>query len=139
MEVEVRPSESQEKVLVAVNNVFTYEEFQVKEQAGMRVMTLYSSTLRSLEKVWRLLREERILDASRKHLLRDMGDETLRFRLNKQVAYRGIVVFVDHPSESPLGPISFTVYHRPPREVVDWLAPRTSKGRPLWERETPKD
>ncbi|WP_228546751.1 hypothetical protein [Hyperthermus butylicus] len=46
---------------------------------------------------------------------------------------------VDMDSEAPLGPITFIVEHSNPREVVDWLAPPTRMGRPIYEKPMPSD
>lgn len=133
------PSESKEKVIQALNNVFDYDQL-LEEREGYAVkLVAVSNSLRSLTKLHKLLREERILDSARKHLLAGIEGNRLTFMLNKQVAHVGKVVFADTERESPLGPIKITVESSDPRAVVDWLAPKTAKGVPLWENPMPSE
>ncbi|MCQ4350305.1 MAG: hypothetical protein NO126_05535, partial [Sulfolobales archaeon] len=96
-------------------------------------------SLKGLQKLHKMLREERILDSARKHLLNGLEGDKLVFMLNKQVAFVGKVVFADSDRESPLGPIKITVESKNPLAVVDWLAPKTAKGVPLWENPMPNE
>ncbi|MGB3944646.1 MAG: RNA-binding domain-containing protein, partial [Methanothrix sp.] len=77
----------------------------------------------------RLLREQRILDTARSVFLAGRVGDALQFRLNKQAATVGRISFP--PEEEPLGSIHVEI--RGPQLLVDWLAPRTSEGRPVEE------
>ncbi|AWR99917.1 RNA-binding domain-containing protein [Metallosphaera hakonensis] len=135
---EVRPSEDEDKVKVAIAHFFTFKSVKY-EEGRFRILVAESPTLASLTKLHRALREERILDAARKYLRRGMEGDRLTFMIHKQAASVGRLTFIDSENESPLGPITFTVFHRDLEAVVDWLAPRTSRGRPLWENPIPED
>ena len=135
---EIRPSEDEDKVKVAVANFFSFKSSNV-EEGKFRLFVAESDTLSSLSKFHRVLREERILDAARKYLRRGIEGDRLTFMIHKQAAYVGKITFVDSENESPLGPITYTVFHRDLEAVVDWLAPRTSRGRPLWDNPMPED
>ncbi|MDT7901417.1 RNA-binding domain-containing protein [Acidianus ambivalens] len=137
---EVRPSEDESKVLTAIANFFDYEKI-TKEKRGDYIVVIVeeSRTLKSLQKFHDALREEKILDVARKYLRRGISDNSISFMLHKQAAAIGVISFVDDERESPLGPISFYIEHKNPNEVVDWLAPRTAKGHPLWENKIPED
>jgi len=139
VEAEVRPTESLAKVRRAILNVFDADSVRVVERPGGRLLVAESRRMESLLRLHDLLRRERILDAARSHLLRGLGDGVLVFRLNKQVAYVGHLSFVDDDVESPLGPIVFIVESGRVREIVDWLAPPTRLGRPVYERSMPRD
>lgn len=137
--VEVRPTEDLGKVEKAVLNIFQPEELKVVESGGYKMIVARANSLKSLTKLHELLRRERILDSARKMLSRNADKNTLSFMLNKQAAFNGRVSFVTSESESPLGPIYVYVEHSNIREVIDWLAPKTEKGRPLWEKPMPGD
>ncbi len=139
VEAEVRPTESVEKVLKAVRNVFDGEIRVEDKGRGYKVVRGYSNTAYSLHKIHYLLRLYRILDAARKYLHKGIRGNTIVFRLNKQAAYMGRVSFVDSDHESPLGSIVFVIETSDPERLVDWLAPKTSMGKPLWEIEMPRD
>ena len=139
VEAEIRPTEDEEKVRRAVLNVFDPLTMEIVEYGERRLLVAESHTYRSLRKLHNLLRRERILDAARKYLRRGTGGNLVIFKLNKQAAYMGHVSFVDADHESPLGAITFIIETSSPGELIDWLAPKTSRGKPLWERDVPRD
>jgi predicted RNA binding protein with dsRBD fold (UPF0201 family) len=84
--------------------------------------------LETLATLRNVLRRDRIRDASRKPLFQGLNADVITFYLNKQVAFAGHVSFSEANSESPLGPIKVIVESENPRELIDWLAPRTNKN-----------
>ncbi|MCY0849767.1 RNA-binding domain-containing protein [Sulfuracidifex metallicus] len=134
---EVRPSEDKEKVINAVSNFFTYEKIREDSLDLSLVLRFESDTLKSLMKVHKALREEKILDASRKYLLRGLEGDKITFMIHKQAAAVRVLTFVDTEDESPLGPIKFFIKSEKARDIIDWLAPKTSHGKPLWENPMP--
>ncbi len=139
VEAEARPTEDIEKVKKAVGNVFS-GVLRVEERGnGVIIVRGESSSPTSLIKLHNLLRIYRILDAARKSLLKGLHGDTIVFKLHKQAAYVGKISFVDSDRESPLGAITFYIETRDPEKLVDWLAPKTSMGKPLWEISMPTD
>ncbi|MCD6488703.1 MAG: hypothetical protein J7K21_05715 [Desulfurococcales archaeon] len=139
VEAEVRPTEDPEKVKKAVLNVFKGVVNIVENQRGFLVISGESYTAESLRKVYELIRIQRIMDAARKSLRKGLTKDTLVFKLHKQAAYAGKLSFIDSDNESPLGPIVFYVESADIMRVIDWLAPKTNMGKPLWEIDMPKD
>jgi predicted RNA binding protein with dsRBD fold (UPF0201 family) len=140
VEAEVRPTEDVEKVKQAILNLFTPDRIWVEDLGrGYRLIVGEAYSLQSLRKLWELLRQERILDAARSYMLRGIDRGMLTFKVNKQAAYVGHLSMVDMDSEAPMGPITFIIEHRSPRDVVDWLAPPTRMGRPIYEKPMPED
>lgn len=140
VEVEVRPTEDLEKVRRALLNVFEPGKIEVIERdKGYKLLVGESNSYRSLLKIHELIRRERIMDAARSMLRKGVIGNMLIFKVNKQAAYQGRLSFVETDSESPMGAITFIIETDNPYEVIDWLAPKTSMGKPLWEREMPKD
>ncbi len=139
VEAEVRPTESVEKVKRAVLNIVAADRVTVEDYGnGYRLVVAEAYSLRGLLRLHERLRAERILDAARGYMLRGIDGDTLVFKLNKQAAYVGRVSFIDMDSEAPMGPIVVTVEDVDPREVVDWLAPPTRMGRPIYEKPMPR-
>jgi predicted RNA binding protein with dsRBD fold (UPF0201 family) len=139
VEVEVRPTESREKVMRALRNLFEPQTVRVERLGESEVIVAESTTLASLTKLYYALRAERILDAARGALKKGVqAKDRLVFHLHKQAAYTGKVSFVDGDNESPLGAIRFVVEHPDVKAVIDWLAPYTVRGRPVFEREMPE-
>jgi len=139
VEAEVRPSENKDKVLQAMLNFFDFERIS-EEKVGISLVIIgESSTLRSLIKFHRALREEKILDSARKYLYKGINGNSISFMLHKQAAAVGRISFVDSENESPLGPIKVRIEYKDPQAVIDWLTPKTAKGVPLWENPIPQD
>jgi len=62
-----------------------------------------------------------IRDAVRSYLKARIQGNSIRFYLNKQVAYAGHISLCEPEGESPLGPIEVEIECLNPKEVVDWL------------------
>ncbi len=139
-EVEIRPTEDENKVIKALKNVVLTDNVRIVEAGrGYKIAIAESSDLTTLLKLYELLRRQRILDTARNVMLKNSRNGILTLQLNKQAAYQGVISFVDSELESQLGAITITITSDKLSEIIDWLAPRTAHGRPLWEREVPKD
>jgi uncharacterized protein len=128
VEVEINPTESEERVKRAVANLFGDLPIEVKPTAnGYSVLTAEGKGQNMLIPLRDALRRDHIRDASRKPLYQGSREKTITFYLNKQVAFAGHVSFSQEQGESPLGPIKVTVECENPPELVNWLAPRTAR------------
>ena len=126
IETEVNPTEDVDKVKLAVENVFGAVEFEL--QKGKRGSTLVARAKGTdgLTKFYNLLRRERIRDATRSVLFGGIVGESIIFYLNRQVAFAGHISFSESTGESPLGPVKVKIECDNPKELIDWLAPRTT-------------
>lgn len=138
VEAEIRPTEDDDKVLRALTNFFDATNVEIVDTGRSKIIVMTSDSLTSLFKLHKALRTERILDAARGAMKKGVQGSTLTFYLHKQAAYMGKLSFIDGDHESPLGAIKVVIQHDNIEEVIDWLAPPTSRGRPLWEKEMPK-
>lgn len=125
VEAEINPTESEEKVKRAVENIFGNIQFKTQPLYKGSLLTAEAKGLEALTKLYNLLRRERIRDAARGVLFNGLSGKTISFCLNKQVAYAGHVSFSEETAESPLGPIKVKIECDNPRELIDWLAPKT--------------
>jgi hypothetical protein len=121
IEVEVNPTESEEKVKQAVENVFGALSMQAKSVGKIRILTVQASGKEPLTKLHNLLRREHIRAAARVALLEGLSRKTISFCLNKQVAYAEHISFAKEVAESPLGPIRVKIECENPRELINWL------------------
>lgn len=127
----VNPTESQDKVAQTILNFFPVElslhDSAIPELSG-------EGDLESLRILHQHLREERILDTARNILLDGIRGETVRFQLNKQVAYIGKLNFP--AAKESLGSINVEISalnRSDLQKVIDWLAPQTIDGKPVME------
>jgi len=132
-EAKVNPTEDEEKVKRAIQNVILNPSFEVVPMGCEKFVVATSHERDGLAKLYNLFRQERILDAARKALFEGLSGNTLTFYLNKQVAYVGHVSFCKPAAESPLGPIRIEIACENSRELINWLAPKTVGGRPVSE------
>jgi hypothetical protein len=126
VEADINPTENEEKVKRAGENMFSNLEWEVKPQRQGSLLVGRGRGMDTLTKLYNLLRRERIRDAARGALYEGLNEKSIIFYLNKQVAYVGHVSFSKPVGESPLGPIKVEVECDNPREVIEWLAPRTT-------------
>jgi len=141
IEVEVRPTEDESKVRRALKNIFTLKDSDIKSVDignNYKLLVVESRKLTVLFRLYELLRQERILDTARSIMLSLKRGDMLTLKLHKQSAYAGHISFISYDEESPLGPIILTIVSDKLSEIIDWLAPKTSHGRPLWEKEIPR-
>jgi len=126
VETEINLTESEERVKMAVANLFGNVSTEVKPSYKGSILKAEAKGQEALIKLCNLLRSDRIRDAARKALFEGMQGKTIGFCLNKQVAFAGHVSFSEEVAESPLGTIRVTIECENPRQLIDWLAPRTA-------------
>lgn len=126
VEADINPTENEDKVKRAVENMFSNLELVAKPQRQGSLLVGMGKGMDSLTKLYNLLRRERIRDAARSKLYDGLSGKSIVFYLNKQVAYVGHVSFSNPLGESPLGPIKVEIKSDDPRGLIDWLAPRTT-------------
>jgi len=114
----VNPSEDEGKVRKAVLSLFPDAELQLDDGVLSGPATL--------ERFHRVIRKERILDATRSVLLKNMKGDRTSMSLNKQVATKGKVSFADR--NPVLGAIEVTIQDDDIQTLIDRLAPVTVDG-----------
>jgi predicted RNA binding protein with dsRBD fold (UPF0201 family) len=127
IETTVNPTENEEKVKKAIQNLFGTLSFQIKPSHQACILTTETKSQEPLLKFKSVLRNDHIRDAARKALSWGQADKNIRFCLNKQVAFAGHVSFSQEVAESPLGPIIVTIQTENPAQLITWIAPRTIK------------
>ncbi|MDH5815983.1 MAG: RNA-binding domain-containing protein [Candidatus Nezhaarchaeota archaeon] len=138
VEVEIRPTEDEEKVKRAVLNFFTPSNIRIEDRGRFRVLIAEANEVEALQKLHAKLRGQKILDAARSMMMRWSSKDKVIFYLHKQAAFMDYITFCLPEGESPLGPIKVEISDVDAKSVIDWLAPPTSKGKPLFEREPPR-
>ncbi|MEM3576863.1 MAG: RNA-binding domain-containing protein [Candidatus Bathyarchaeia archaeon] len=121
VEVEVNPTEDEDKVKRAVENIFGNLQFQSRQSHKGITLLGEAKGLEAITKLYNLLRRERIRDAARSVFFEGMNERTINFCLNKQAAFAGHISFSKETAESPLGPIRVRIECANPRELIEWL------------------
>ncbi len=137
---EVRPSEDIEKVKQAVLNIISPTVLNIEEIGDKTYIVASARSYRALLRLRELIRQQEIEDSARSVLLRGLIEENkIVIHVHKQAAYMGYLSFVTETKESPLGPITIIIECSKPRQLIDWLAPRTIRGERIYEVEPPED
>jgi predicted RNA binding protein with dsRBD fold (UPF0201 family) len=126
METEINPTEDEEKVRTTIANLFGNIPTKTKPSYQGSVLTAEARGQEALTKLRNLLRMDRVRGAARKVFFEGLRGKTISFCLNKQVASAGHVSFSEEVAESPLGPMKVIIESENPRQLIDWLAPRTA-------------
>ncbi len=80
-----------------------------------------SNNYESLAKIYETMRTRKTKSAYRRHLMRNMTEDSTWFYLNKQAAFANVTVLCDEADESPLGPIKVVLHSTNIEDVVEWL------------------
>jgi predicted RNA binding protein with dsRBD fold (UPF0201 family) len=126
VEAEINSTEDAKKVQKAVSNIFDVTSVEVKPSYQGSVLNAVAHGREGLIKLRSLLCSDRIRDAARKVFFGGLRESAVRFCLNKQVAFAGHVSFCQETAESPLGPVRVVIECDDPRQLIDWLALRTT-------------
>lgn len=126
IEADVNPTESEEKVKRAIENIFGIVQTKIQPLYKGARLTAETRGLDGLTKLYNLLRRERIRNAARAVFFEGLDGKTINFCLNKQVAFAGHISFSQETAESPLGPIKVKITCDNPRALIDWLTSKTT-------------
>ena len=113
----INASEDMEKVRTAVSNILT----DMDEKITGDSLVVNSSNYESLTKIYETMRSRRTKSAYRRHLMRNMANDSTWFYLNKQAAFTNVIALCDEADESPLGPIKVVLHSKNIEDVIDWL------------------
>jgi predicted RNA binding protein with dsRBD fold (UPF0201 family) len=121
VDADVNPTESEDKVKKAIENIFGNINPTARPMQKGSLLVAEAHGKEPLVKFHNLLSREHIRAAARTVLLSGMDRKTISFYLNKQAACVGHVSFAEEVAESPLGPIRVRIECRNPREIITWL------------------
>nr|MDO8062239.1 RNA-binding domain-containing protein [Candidatus Freyrarchaeum guaymaensis] len=137
VETPLNPTEDLSKVIKALKTVLE-TEYSVQEEEDTRKVVGEAEGIDRLQQFYNRLREQYIVEAARELLKKRAREREVIFFLNKQAAYVGKISFCAPEKESPMGAIKVTITSDKIEEVIDWLCPKTVKGKPQ-EVEPPID
>ena len=113
----INVSEDINKARTAVLNVLT----DMDEKITGDSLVANSNNYESLTKIYETMRSRKTKSAYRKHLMRNMTEDSTWFYLNKQAAFANVTVLCDEADESPLGPIKIVLHSTNIEDVIEWL------------------
>ena len=102
---------------VAVSNILTDMDETINDNS----LVANSNNHESLSKIYETMRTRKTKSAYRRHLMRNMTEDSTWFYLNKQAAFANAITLCDEEDQSPLGPIKVVLHSKNIEDVVDWL------------------
>ncbi len=110
VEVEVRPTESEEKVKKAVLSILKPSSINVEEiYDGFKLIRAECNSEECLEPLRDMAKRQQVEPALRNYLNKYKHGNKITLLLHKQAAYVGKLSLIDSESESPLGPIKLEI------------------------------
>ena len=113
----INESEDVNKVRSAVSNILS----DIDEKITDSSFVANSNNYESLTKIYETMRSRRTKSAYRRHLMRNMEQDTTWFYLNKQAAFANVITLCDEEAQSPLGPIKVVLHSKNIEDVIDWI------------------
>ena len=113
----VHPTENEEKVKQAVKNIL---DIELKRENDYLIGK--STKIRSLDILKEKLKSQAIRDSTRGIFLKNVTGKKLKFRLNKQAAFVGVVNFLE---SSKRGEIEVEIESDDITKIIDLIAPST--------------
>ena len=120
VEAIVNPSEHAQKVIDAIENIFTRcsPELSFRSRVVGRAVGSDSFSI-----LYEQVRSRSAMGVLRRMLLDNRAGDSTWFLLNKQAATSGIAAIIEDQQESPLGPIRVTISCEELDKLIDWLVP----------------
>ena len=113
----INASEDVNKVRTSLSNVL----IDMDEKLTGDSLVANSNNYESLTKIYETIRSRKTKSAYRRHLMRNMTEDSTWFYLNKQAAFADVPVLCDEADESPLGPIKVVLHSTNIEDVIEWL------------------
>ena len=113
----INESEDMNKVRTSISNILTDMDEKITDDA----LIANSANYESLTKIYETMRSRRTKSAYRRHLMRNMTEDSTWFYLNKQAAFADVIALCDEEDQSPLGPIKVVLHSKNIEDVIDWL------------------
>ena len=113
----INTSEDIDKVRASLSNVL----IDMDEKLTGDSLVANSNNYESLTKIYETMRSRKTKSAYRRHLMRNMTENSTWFYLNRQTAFANVVALCDEEDQSPLGPIKVVLHSKNIEDVIDWL------------------
>ncbi|MGQ4833344.1 MAG: RNA-binding domain-containing protein [Candidatus Asgardarchaeia archaeon] len=131
---EVTKTEDIQKVIKAIKNAVTLteDELDILTEDDKLIIIGEKMTLNSIEALHDLIRQDRVIDAIRKALRRSRIGNLVSLKLNREALFsKHINLFAEDSDILP--PIEIVIASDEIEKIIDWLAPPTKNGKPLFE------
>ncbi len=132
---EVIKTEDTQKIIKAIKNAVSITEDEIRlesENDKLVIVIEKKATAAIIEPLHNLIRQDKVIDAVRKVLKRNRIGNITSIKLNREALYsKHINLFSDDSDILP--PIELIIASDNIDKIIDWLAPPTKDGKPVFE------
>lgn len=115
----------------ALQNICPIAQFKIsKTPSNLTIVRGKAHGLEAITTLARKFRDQRILEAVRQSLLKNVKESTLLFGLNRQAALMNRFHLSNLDEYSAMGPIRIEIQANNIYDVIDYISPPTVKGKP---------
>jgi len=112
----INPSENISKIKNAILNILLDAQIEITND-----IVTATTNIDSLSKIHEVISSRNTQKAYRRHLNRNLMDDSTWFYLNKQAAFSNVIALCDEADESPLGPIKIILKSKNIEKIIEWL------------------
>jgi len=112
----INPSENISKIKNAILNILLDAQIEITND-----IVTATTNIDSLSKIHEVISSRNTQKAYRRHLNRNLIDDSTWFYLNKQAAFSNVIALCDEADESPLGPIKIILKSKNIEKIIEWL------------------
>ena len=112
----INPSENISKIKNAILNILLDAQIEITND-----IVTATANIDSLSKIHEVISSRNTQKAYRRHLDRNLMDDSTWFYLNKQAAFSNVIALCDEADESPLGPIKIILKSKNIEKIIEWL------------------
>jgi len=123
VKTEIKPTEDENKVRKAIENIINFERLDLVEEFGKKYYIAKAYSLKALDKISNHIRRSRIELTARNIFEKSIEGNKISFKLNKQAAYANRISFVTIEGEATLGAIEIEIIAENIRKIIDYMAP----------------
>ena len=128
---DIKATENPTKVREALLNICPIAVIkEVHDTSSKTILQGLATGTDALATLARKFREERILEAVRRVLLKQVTDNAVVFGIHRQAAYMGRLHLCALDDISATGPIRVEIRAKHILDIIDFIAPPTIKGKP---------
>ena len=129
----VHPTEDEEIIKKSFRKIYPFDNFVIgaPNNRGVYEISVNAVGSQTLQYLFSQIRRQRTVETIHNYTQERLNPITnsCQFNINKQALTMGFIVLSTEPNDSPLGPVSMTVFAKNIVSVMNYLFPNTQDGK----------
>jgi predicted RNA binding protein with dsRBD fold (UPF0201 family) len=133
LEADVKPTENIEKIKKAMLNISPSAQFEkLPSDASSEKLRAKAIGVEAISVLAKKFRDQRIIEAVRQVLLKSIHDNHVVFGMHRQAAFVNRFHICDMDDYSAMGPICVRISAENIHDIIDYISPPTTAGKPQY-------